>query len=117
MKHIEHDIQVAIHRLLSAYNILHFAVPNGGLRNIKTASYLKAEGTLAGVADLVLILPQRVVFVEVKTDKGKQSDSQKTFQECVSILGFEYLIWRNIDDCTRFIETLPQYVHKIKWSK
>ena len=112
MKHEEHDIQVGIHRLLSAYNILHFAVPNGGLRNIKTASYLKAEGTLAGVSDIVILLPNRAIFVEVKTDKGSQQESQKDFQKRVETLGFEYLIWRSVDDAIMWCERVVEILNK-----
>lgn len=67
-----------------------FAVPNGGTRNIREAMTMKATGTLSGVSDLILILPNRLIFCEVKAEKGKQSESQKEFQKRVEILGFEY---------------------------
>lgn len=105
MKKEEHYLQVAIHKLLTYENIFHFAVPNGGLRNIRVASALKAEGALAGVSDLILVLPKRIVFVEIKNGKeGRQSDSQKIFQNTVESLGFEYEIWKNIEQCQEFIK-------------
>lgn len=42
-----------------------FAIPNGGERNLKVASNLKAEGVRAGVAD---------VFLPVPIEQGKHSD-------------------------------------------
>lgn len=105
MKHIEHNIQVGIHRILTAYNILHFAVPNGGHRSITTATFLKAEGVMAGVADLIILLPNRAIFVEVKTDNGSQQKTQKDFQHKVEALGFDYLIWRSLDECIKWCET------------
>lgn len=107
MKKEEHYLQVAIHRLLTYNNIFHFAVPNGGLRNISVASALKAEGALSGVSDLILVLPKRIVFVELKNGKkGVQSDSQKEFQSKVQELGFEYIVWRSVEDCTEFLREL-----------
>ena len=35
-----------------------FAIPNGGLRHIKVAMTLKAEGVIAGVSDLFLMVPR-----------------------------------------------------------
>ena len=105
MKTDEHQIQVEICKKLDAANILYFAVPNGGKRHPKTASFLKAEGVLAGVSDLVLLLPNAVtVFVEVKTAKNGQQDTQKEFQSNVEKLGFKYLIWRSVDDAIKFIK-------------
>jgi len=107
MKKEEHYLQVAIHKLLCYNNVFHFSVPNGGKRNLKTALALKQEGELAGVSDMIVLLPNRVVFVEIKNGKiGKQSESQKIFQKAVESLGFEYLIWRDLEDCRKFLEIL-----------
>ena len=35
-----------------------FAVPNGGKRGIREAAIMKAEGVVAGVADLLLLIPK-----------------------------------------------------------
>lgn len=103
MKHPEHDIQVGIVNYLRLKKIFCFAVPNGGLRNLKTAAFLKKEGATAGVSDLIILLPQRCLFVEVKTKTGRQSEEQKNFQQEVEKLGFEYLIWRSLDDAIKFV--------------
>ena len=101
----EHEIQCAICQVLDAHKILYFAVPNGGKRSITTACRLKKEGVKSGVSDLVLLLPNAVtVFVEVKTAKNRQQDTQKTFQSNVEKLGFKYLIWRSVDDAVKFIK-------------
>jgi DNA-binding sugar fermentation-stimulating protein len=103
MKQEEHQIQVAIINYLRANRIFCFAVPNGGQRNIIVAKKLKDEGSLAGVSDFIILLHSRCIFVEVKNAKGKQQDSQKDFQAVVESLGFEYLLWRSIDDAISFI--------------
>jgi len=75
-----------------------FSVPNGGTRNIKEALLLKATGVVAGVSDLIIVRLNEIIFVEVKTEIGKQSDKQKQFQQTVETLGFKYLLVRSLED-------------------
>lgn len=75
-----------------------FSVPNGGTRNIREALLLKATGVVAGVSDLIIVRNNEVIFVEVKTEIGKQSKEQKEFQRNVENLGFRYLLVRNLED-------------------
>jgi len=75
-----------------------FSVPNGGTRDKREAMLLKATGVVAGVSDLIIIKPNEVIFVEVKTEIGKQSDKQKQFQQTVETLGFKYLLVRSLED-------------------
>lgn len=75
-----------------------FSVPNGGSRNILEAKTLKATGVVAGVSDLIILIPNRCIFVELKTETGKQSDKQKDFENVVSDLGFEYYLIRSLEE-------------------
>lgn len=100
----EHLLQTSIIQYLRLKKILVFAVPNGAKRNLFVAKQLKDEGVLAGVSDLIIVLKNKVVFVEIKTNKGRQQKTQKEFQKKVEELGHDYLIWRSIDDAIRFVE-------------
>jgi hypothetical protein len=53
---------------------------------------------IAGVSDLIMIEPSRVIFIEVKTPIGKQSENQIKFQKKVELLGFEYWLVRSLDE-------------------
>ncbi len=75
-----------------------FSVPNGGFRNLKEAAMLKRTGVLAGVSDLIFLHKRAVFFLELKTEKGKQSESQKQFAKLVSDQGHCYMIIKSIDD-------------------
>ena len=75
-----------------------FAVPNGGKRSMSTAKVLKATGTLAGVSDLVFIMPGRLLFAEIKTATGRVSKEQRAFGMKVQDLGHLWAVWRSIDD-------------------
>ena len=75
-----------------------FAVPNGGIRSKAQAAKFKATGLVAGVSDLIVIQPNRIIFVELKLEKRKQSPAQIEFQSKVSILGFEYYVVRSLEE-------------------
>ena len=108
MKHIESKTQQNIVKYLRDNKIFVFAVPNGGKRRLREATIMKAEGVTAGVSDLIILLPQRAVFVEMKQEKTKQTDTQKTFQASVQALGFEYYVWRSIDDAIKFVDSIKK---------
>lgn len=82
-----------------------FSIPNGGTRNKLEAMTLKATGLLAGASDLVLVM-DKIYFIEVKTNVGIQSDVQKDFQKRVQKLGHEYKLIRSLDEFKLWIQSL-----------
>jgi len=60
-----------------------FAIPNGGKRDIRTATRLKQEGVLSGVWDI--FVPIRMgkmcgLWIEMKHGKNGLTDNQKRFR-------------------------------------
>ena len=109
-RHIEESIQVACVKWfrLQYPNLVIFAVPNGGSRNLYEAKNMKESGTLAGVADLVIVgNGGKVLFVEMKAGKNKQEDSQVLFQNKVEKLGHRYIICRSKE---QFMKELDLWV-------
>lgn len=100
MSEEEHRIQVACVNWFryQFQEYLCFAVPNGGMRNEVVAKKLKAEGAMAGVADLIVVAHQRIFFIEMKTPKGKQSPTQVEFEKRVTALGHTYYVCHSIDE-------------------
>lgn len=109
----EHRIQVACVRYFRLkYPHLFarlFAVPNGSRRDGVTGARLKEEGVLAGVADLILLVPNsdyHALLIEMKTPKGRQSESQKAWQLAVAGNGdYLYVVCRGLDEFIREVET------------
>lgn len=67
----------------------------------------KEKGVLPGVADLILLYPSKPyhgLCIELKTKKGKQSESQKQWQHVVSQHGYRYDVVRNIKEFRTIIE-------------
>lgn len=70
-----------------------FHVPNGGSRNAMEASNLKTQGVLAGVPDLVIVMPfGEIIWVEMKADDGRVSLSQTGLHNHFCLLGHEVII-------------------------
>lgn len=85
-----------------------FSIPNEGKRALSTASRMKAEGLLAGAADLFLALPKKThhgLFIEMKRHNTFQTDKQKKFQYDVTKLGYLYYICKSFDEFQRLIES------------
>ena len=111
----EHRIQCAcvswFNAQFPAYRGCLFAVPNGGRRDKVTAAKLKAEGVVAGVADMILLLPNKhhhALLIEMKTKVGQQSPTQKQWAAKVTPHGYQYTICRSLDE---FMNTIKDYLH------
>lgn len=61
-----------------------FSIPNGGKRDMITASRMKAEGAKKGVPDICLPVARGVyhgLFIEMKVGKGRLSPEQESWIE------------------------------------
>lgn len=108
-RHIESSIQqqmVEWFRLQYPTYVI-AAIPNGGYRNAIEASIMKREGVLAGFSDLIIIAEHNVLFIEVKTRTGRQSELQKEFEKKVAFLGFQYFVCRSLSD---FVFTVEKWL-------
>lgn len=81
-------------------------MPNGGARSKATAAILKATGVLPGVSDLVLLHKGRAIFIEVKTELGRQSTSQWEFQRAIEAQGFPYWLVRSAAETLDLIDKI-----------
>lgn len=78
-----------------------FAVPNGGARDRVTGAILKKEGVVAGVSDLLLLVPAgqyHGLCIEMKTPKGRQQPTQKEWQEEVEAQGYRYIVCHSVEE-------------------
>lgn len=80
-----------------------FAVPNGGYRDGFEAKIMKAEGVVAGVADMILLIPRQgfgSLCIEFKTNigrVGKQSEQQREWQAVTEMWGNKYVVIRTFE--------------------
>lgn len=107
MNQPEHELQVVLVQYLKIKKIPFFAIPNGGQRHLTVAKKLKAEGVLAGVADLFIMIPNSKfngLFVEVKVKPRTQHKEQKDFQLLATKQGYAYKLVYSLDELMELIE-------------
>jgi hypothetical protein len=97
----EHDQQTAFFRWvrmrLPQYRRVIFAVPNGGLRDVRTAARLRAEGVTPGVWDIMCCIPHGGhpgCCIEMKSGKNKLTYDQQEFCFDMNVNG-----WHMVGPC------------------
>jgi len=112
-RELERPHQVAlikwVRAVQGAYPVLKplYAVPNGGDRNLRVARKLKAEGVVAGVADLCLPAARRgyhSLYLEMKSEEGVATKEQKVFLRGVLEEGYCAVIAHGIDEARVALE-------------
>lgn len=102
---------------------------NEGNGNRVSGAIHKAEGTVAGVPDLILFMSAEyrrevgsgaqymaLVYhyhafgIEFKTQKGRQSQQQKDFQQMFDTAGYKYVIVRSFDEFKNVVEDYMGHV-------
>lgn len=116
MRHLEASLQRACVRWFNLahhdlYGLLYSSL-NGIHTTAAQAQMAKAEGMIAGVADLTLSVARHGyhgLFIEMKNGKaGTQSEAQKRWQDKVEAQGYRYAICRTFQD---FHDTIEQYLN------
>jgi hypothetical protein len=79
--------------------------PAGENRTVTTGSLLKAKGSKCGIPDFFFIQEHEnfynLTWIEFKTPTGKQSESQKEFEE---IFKKDYFIARSVEEGVKILE-------------
>ncbi|MEN8892732.1 MAG: VRR-NUC domain-containing protein [Planktotalea arctica] len=101
----EADLQRAV------VTALRFALPKGaiihhsanevseaGPRGARKQAILVGMGVYPGFADLVVLSEGRVLFLELKSLKGRLSPAQEAFRDAVLTQGFGWALVRSLDD-------------------
>ncbi len=82
-----------------------FAVPNGGWRSATEAAIFRGQGVKAGVSDLIIIHKGHAFGLELKSDKGELSFSQRLAHEALRQAGMRIGIARTLDEAIAFLKT------------
>lgn len=82
-------------------DFLLFSCPNEAI--YRRREYFHQLGALSGVSDLVIVTDKRVLWVECKSDTGRQSTEQRQFQSNVERLGYKYYLVRSLSQFKEII--------------
>jgi hypothetical protein len=85
--------------------LLMYSVPNDSA-NVTEQMRKKATGLLAGMSDMHIVFPNKLIYCEFKTPTGRQSDAQKDVENRVNKLGFEYWIVRDLETFKKLVENV-----------
>jgi hypothetical protein len=91
----------ALHFALPRTAIIHHCaneVTEAGPRGAKHQAILVGMGVHPGFADLVVLCDGRVLFLELKSLKGRLSPAQEAFRDAVLAQGFGWALVRSLDD-------------------
>lgn len=58
----------------------------------------QAVGVRKGCSDVIVVMKNKVLFIEFKTPQNKQSYEQLGFQRSIESLGFQYYVVRSLDE-------------------
>jgi hypothetical protein len=82
------------------------------------ASMRKRRGVKAGISDILVIHPESplghaplVVWIELKSEAGEQSDPQMDFEEAMLRCGCLYYIARSLDEIEGFLKGVGIPLH------
>jgi len=93
----EKALQIRVVWFLKTYypNALYLAIRNEGKRSLREGKEAKDMGLRPGASDLLILNKSNALFLELKTAKGRQSDTQKTFAKLVAENQSTYTICRS----------------------
>lgn len=99
MKHDEYLLQCSVVAALTKAGIPVFSVPNHLLKNglAETKREISA-GFRKGAPDLIAGINGKSYWLELKTEKGRQSIEQQAFQSIADKFGAEYRVVRTLGD-------------------
>ena len=92
--------------------------PSEGKRNVKINKYgrkyspeatrLKLKGTRAGFPDLIIVSDLRILFIEMKSDKGRLNDNQREVFAMMGAMGFPVAI---VNSFELFVDAVERWMN------
>lgn len=112
---LESEEQQTLVRYCKVKKIFAFSVPNGSvlkgnkLQRAKQMARLKKEGLVVGVSDFIVMLPNKILFIELKRIKGSvTSEAQKEFIE--KMKDYPYAVGRVCKGAKEAISFIEEYL-------
>ncbi|HHZ91351.1 TPA: VRR-NUC domain-containing protein [Candidatus Poribacteria bacterium] len=101
----EKQIQIAIEQylgILEKRKLLVYIKNNSGGLKTENGSFIRFGK--AGSPDFLLFLTGgQTIHLEIKTPKGRLSESQKRYQDKVKALGHQYMVVCNVNDLNKLL--------------
>lgn len=102
----ELDIQLRILHYLKVAGAEGGKTKTTGAYDKGTNQFLYDPYTFCGFADIVVFYKCRLIFIEVKSKKGRLSPKQKRFKELCEMSNQIYILARELDDVIKVCDTI-----------
>ena len=107
MKESEADLKRTVTDYLeyqqNAGKLLYFRLNAGDFIELRGNTRRRVKGCMAGTSDLLVVKQGKAIFLELKSDKGKQSPAQGAFQKLVQMQGTSYSIVRSLEELEKIL--------------
>jgi hypothetical protein len=102
----ETDLQThVVNYIRMQYPKARFCASLGGIRtSISQARKAKKTGYWAGFPDLQITEPYHGLFIEIKTEKGRATKSQKEWIKALNERGYKAVICKGFEECKKEID-------------
>ena len=110
----ESEIQIAcneyLNYLANTYYFRHFHVANEGKRSISYHAKMKRMGLKSGCPDIIVeYFPGKLLYIELKNEKGKLSNNQKLWAVQSKALGTPHFVVKGgLTECLDQIKEIIQ---------
>ena len=101
---LQRAVVTALRFVLPKGTIIHHCaneVTEAGPRGAKRQAILVGMGVHPGFADLMVLCAGQILFLELKSLKGRLSPAQVEFRDTVLAQGFGWALVRSVDDALR----------------
>lgn len=114
-KNPEKILQDAAIKFLQTQNYYVMRLNSSTIQSMDTGIYMSSYKIAglgsSGASDLIVGKNGKIIFIEMKSPSGRQSQSQKRFQTFVEKLGFRYLIIKDLDTLIEYERQNKSYFH------
>ena len=111
----ESEIQIAcneyLNYLANTYYFRHFHVANEGKRSISYHAKMKRMGLKSGCPDIIIeYFPGKLLYIELKNEKGKLSNNQKLWAVQSKALGTPHFVVKG--GLTECLDQIKEIIEK-----
>ena len=97
----ESDVLRAVLDYLGYAKIFHYRNNSGGFKNEQGRFFRFGA---RGSPDVIVVYRGKYIGIECKSSEGKQSESQREFQQRLEDAGGVYLLVRSVDEVAQFFK-------------
>ena len=101
----EHEVQSVILDWLKAKHIFHFRLNTGSFAGEYKGKKRFVRFGRKGAPDILAVIKGQIIGIEVKGEKGFQSQVQKEFEVEFTRAGGRYILAWDLNDVTRALES------------